>query len=121
MVVEVEVEVEVVTAVERAGGAISVPLLQLEHLLLDSVNERVEVVDLGHELRHLHLLVLDRGHRLVGLGAQRVARVESVAALEVLLRERLVLGDALVAQDLDLVLQDLELLLHLRQRLMGSE
>ena len=121
MKVEVEVEVEVVTAVERAGGTISVPLLQLEHLLLDSVNERVEVVDLGHELRHLHLLVLDRRHRLVGLSAQRVARVKSIAALEVFLRERLVLGDALVAQDLDLVLQDLELLLHLRQRLMGSE
>ena len=85
--VEVEVEVEVVTAVERAGGTISVPLLQLEHLFLDSVNERVEVVDLGHELRHLHLLVLDRGHRLVGLGAQRVARVEAIAALQVLLRE----------------------------------
>mmetsp|Transcript_8843 Transcript_8843/g.23427 ORF Transcript_8843/g.23427 Transcript_8843/m.23427 type:complete len:394 (+) Transcript_8843:295-1476(+) len=63
-----------------------VPLLELEHLLLDAVDQAVQVVDLGHQLLHAHLLLLDGSEVLVLLGAQRIAGRERVGVLEALLR-----------------------------------
>ncbi|MFN9942363.1 MAG: hypothetical protein ACK56I_23115, partial [bacterium] len=107
------------TSVVALLDGLFILFLETDHVTLDNVDDGVELVDLRHLLIDHLLLLFVEEEELIHIAPHAVTLRHPLAARLVLVPQRLLLSVGLVLQNLDLVLEDANLLLHLGRRLLG--